>query len=255
MTAKRRLALLIDADNAQASLVPKIVNVVNKHGVMTIRRVYGNWSSPHLNGWKDVLHTYALDPVQQFSYVPGKNSTDIALVVDAMDILHTESDLEGFCIVSSDSDFTRLATRIRQDNRFVMGIGRTTTPASFVKACDAFFFTETLSASPPIIRNQGVLPAPSTKPVPATVSSDAPPFDKALRTAFAAAVQDDGWASLGELGNSLRQFGINYQLYGHSKLSQLVTAHPHLIETQMRKTPGGGESIYIRLKKTKGKQS
>ena len=257
MATKRRLALLIDADNAQAALVPKIVEAVNTYGVMTIRRVYGNWSLTHLNGWKDVLHTYALEPIQQFSYVPGKNATDIALVIDAMDILYRETDVDGFCIVSSDSDFTPLVTRIRQDNRFVVGIGGRTTPATFVEACDTFVFTESFRATPAKTTVPAASPAAPTTPAPATASSDAAALEKVLRTAFAAAVQDDGWAQLGQLGNSLRQVDLSFdqRVYGHTSLSQLVAAHPHLVETQMRKTPGGGESMYIRLKKTKINQS
>ncbi len=254
MASKRRLALLIDADNAQASLLPQIVDAVSQHGVMTTRRIYGNWSLPHLSPWQDILNTYALKSQHQVSCTPGKNVTDIALVIDAMDILYTTKDVDGFCIVSSDSDFTPLVMRIRETSRFAIGIGRSSTPTTFVEACDVFIFTETLNAASANGQNHAVVPAPPTVPAPTAATTIAPPLEKMLRTAFAAAVQDDGWAHLSAMGTSLRQSGINYELYGHSKLSQLVEAHRHLIETQMRKIPGGGEIMYIRLKKKKPKK-
>jgi hypothetical protein len=257
MTSKRRLALLIDADNAQASLLPQIVDVVSQHGVMTTRRIYGNWSLPHLSAWQEILNVYALKSQHQVSCTPGKNATDIALVIDAMDILHTATDVDGFCIVSSDSDFTPLVIRIRETSRFAMGIGRSTTPSAFVEACDVFVFTETLNAASANGQNHAALPALPTNPAPAAASSNAPALEKVLRTAFSAAVQDDGWAHLGNLGHHIREIyqTFNYRLYGYTSLSQLVAAHPNLIETQMRKTPGDSESMYIRLKKTKGKQT
>ncbi|GIK64874.1 MAG: hypothetical protein BroJett018_26680 [Chloroflexota bacterium] len=145
METKRRLALLIDADNAQASLIPQIMAEVGKQWDIIIRRAYGNWTTPQLGNWKSVINTYALSAEHQFSSTPGKNSTDIALTIDAMDIMYGDT-VDGICIVSSDSDYAGLAKRIRENNLFVMGIGRSTTPEAFRNACDRFITTESLSS-------------------------------------------------------------------------------------------------------------
>ena len=149
MADTRRLALLIDGDNAQASLLEQMIAEVNKYGVVTIRRVYGDWTEPQMKSWKEALHVSALQPFQQFRYTTGKNATDSAMIIDAMDILYTAG-VDGFCIVSSDSDYTRLATRIREKNLFVMGIGKATTPRAFVNACDVFVYTENLTTEQPL---------------------------------------------------------------------------------------------------------
>ncbi|MCK5808752.1 NYN domain-containing protein, partial [bacterium] len=130
----RKLAVLVDGDNAQPSLLPKILAEAAKHGTLTIRRIFGDWTTPQMNSWKEKLNTYAVQPVQQFRYTVGKNATDSAMIIDAMDILHSEL-VDGFCIVSSDSDYTRLATRIREEGIFVMGIGKKQTPKPFVNGC------------------------------------------------------------------------------------------------------------------------
>ncbi|MCK6580372.1 MAG: NYN domain-containing protein [Anaerolineae bacterium] len=144
---QRRLAMLIDGDNAQPSLMDKMIAEASKYGVVTIRRIYGDWTESSMKSWKQTLHTYAVQPIQQFRYTVGKNATDSALIIDAMDILYTVG-VDGFCLVSSDSDYTKLAMRIREKNLFVMGIGRQTTPRAFVNACDTFVYTENLVASP-----------------------------------------------------------------------------------------------------------
>lgn len=136
----RTMALLIDGDNAEASLLPQILSAVEERGNAIIRRIYGDWTEPELKGWKKYLNTYSIQPVQQFRYTTGKNATDSALIIDAMDIMY-QSDVTGFCIVSSDSDYTRLATRIQENNLFVMGIGRKSTVPAFVNACSEFVFT------------------------------------------------------------------------------------------------------------------
>lgn len=163
METKRRLALLIDADNAQAALLPHILEEVKKHGVITISRVYGDWTIPQLGSWKAVTNTYALQPVQQFSYTSGKNSTDGALIIDAMDFIYSAG-IDGICIVSSDSDYTRLAHRIREKNLLAIGVGRKTTLPAFVNACDIFIYTEDLQ--PPA--NSGKKAAAPVPKKPAT---------------------------------------------------------------------------------------
>jgi hypothetical protein len=154
-----KLAVLIDGDNAQASLLAKMLAEIGKHGSVTIRRIYGDWTTSNMHSWKDALHNYAVQPIQQFRYTVGKNATDSALIIDAMDIMHRKL-VEGFCIVSSDSDYTRLATRIREEGFFVMGIGQKKTPKSFVNGCDLFIYTENLSPKRVAARRSKCMPAP-----------------------------------------------------------------------------------------------
>ena len=249
MDTTRRLALMIDGDNAQASLLPQMLAEVSKYGVMTIRRVYGDWTTPQLKSWKEVLHTYALKPEQQFSYTTGKNATDSALIIDAMDIIYAAG-VDGMCIVSSDSDYTRLATRIREKNLFVMGIGRNTTPRAFVNACDVFVYTENL----PSIEDSGtVIPATALENVPLPSDKEAidpSALERLFRTAFDTAVQDDGWATLSSMGSFLRQLdpGFDPRTYGHKQLSQLVEAYPHIIEVKKVQPKGGPTVYYVRMK-------
>ena len=141
---ERRVAILIDGDNAQASLIEQILVEAGKYGNATIRRVYGDWTTPNMSSWKDTLNIHAFQPIQQFRYTIGKNATDSAMIIDAMDILHSDQ-VDGFCLVSSDSDYTRLATRIRESGLLVVGIGEKKTPRAFVSACNVFIYTENLS--------------------------------------------------------------------------------------------------------------
>lgn len=144
MTESRfNLAVLIDGDNAQATLLKYMLEEVSKYGKATVRRIYGDWTTPHMNSWKDALNQYSISPIQKFSYTTGKNSTDSSMIIDAMDILHGQG-VDGFCIVSSDSDYTGLAKRIREEGLFVMGIGKKTTPIAFVNSCEVFTFSENL---------------------------------------------------------------------------------------------------------------
>ena len=142
-SVNRRMAMLIDGDNAQPSLMNKMIAEVGKYGSIIIRRIYGDWTTSNMGGWKDNLQTHAIQPIQQFRYTIGKNATDSAMIIDAMDILYS-GEVEGFCLVSSDSDYTRLATRIREKGIFVMGMGKKNTPRAFVNACDVFVYTENL---------------------------------------------------------------------------------------------------------------
>lgn len=140
---KFNIAVLIDGDNAQAKLIKEILEEVSKYGKATIRRIYGDWTTPQMNSWKEMINLHSFNPIQKFSYTTGKNSTDSSLIIDAMDILHSDS-VDGFCIVSSDSDYTGLAKRIREEGLFVMGIGRRITPKAFVQSCEIFTFAENL---------------------------------------------------------------------------------------------------------------
>lgn len=142
---KPNIALLIDGDNAQAKLTKHYIEEVSKYGKATIRRIYGDWTTPDMNCWKEILNQHSISPIQKFKYTTGKNSTDSALIIDAMDILHSRT-VEGFCIASSDSDYTGLAKRIREQGLFVMGTGRKNTPVAFVNSCDTFTFSEELQS-------------------------------------------------------------------------------------------------------------
>ncbi len=141
---QQRFAVLIDGDNAQASLLPQILAEVSKIGLITIKRIYGDWTTTNMNSWKESLHKYAIQPIQQFRYTVGKNATDSAMIIDAMDLLHS-NDVDGFCIVASDSDYTRLATRIREEGLFVIGVGEKKTPEAFTNACNQFIHCENLT--------------------------------------------------------------------------------------------------------------
>src|SRR5512147_1715303 len=142
-SARQRIAILIDGDNAQSSLLPQMLVEAGRHGQVTVRRIYGDWTTPNMNSWKETLNYHAFQPIQQFRYTIGKNATDSAMIIDAMDLLHS-SVVDAFCLVSSDSDYTRLATRIRETGIFVMGIGEKKTPKAFINACDVFVYTENL---------------------------------------------------------------------------------------------------------------
>ena len=143
---EKRIAMLIDGDNAQASLLPDIIEETAKYGRITIKRIYGDWTNNTMKGWQEQLNTFSVRPIQKFAYAKGKNSTDIALIIDAMDILH-RGETDGFCIVSSDSDFTGLANRIRESGLFVIGIGKAQTLKPFINSCDIFTFTENFNIS------------------------------------------------------------------------------------------------------------
>jgi len=240
-TSNRRMAMLIDGDNAQPSLIEKMLAEAGKYGVVSIRRIYGDWTTSQMKGWKGTLNTHAIQPIQQFRYTVGKNATDSALIIDAMDILYTAK-VQGFCLVSSDSDYTRLATRIREKGLFVMGIGKKMTPRAFVNACDVFVYTENLMPKPKRAKSSNFEKHRLEKPEP-----DPRPL---LRNAFEMAVQEDGWASLGPLGQYLRQLdpGFDSRTYGYKQLSQLIRAYPNLFKVRSAKQQHGNAIIYVRLK-------
>jgi uncharacterized LabA/DUF88 family protein len=234
--------MLIDGENAQSSLIDKMVAETGKYGLVTVRRIYGDWTTPQMKSWKEILNAHAIQPIQQFRYTIGKNSSDASLIIDAMDILY-EGTVHGFCLVSSDSDYTRLATRIREKGLFVMGIGRKNTPPAFVKACEVFVYTENLLPEKKIIK---VIPH-QQEAIPGSVTNDPLPL---LKNAFDMAEQEDGWAFLGTLGGRLRQLdpGFDSRTYGYNQLSQLVKAQKDTFEIKENKSRSGPSLIYIRLK-------
>jgi uncharacterized LabA/DUF88 family protein len=242
----KRIAMLIDGENAQSSLIDKMVAETGKYGLVTVRRIYGDWTTPQMKSWKEILNAHAIQPIQQFRYTIGKNSSDASLIIDAMDILY-EGTVHGFCLVSSDSDYTRLATRIREKGLFVMGIGRKNTPPAFVKACEVFVYTENLMPEKQIVkfipRHQEAI----QETVTGNITSDPLPL---LKNAFDLAEQEDGWAFLGTLGGRLRQLdpGFDSRTYGFNQLSQLVKAQKDTFEIRENKSRSGPSLIYIRLK-------
>ena len=225
---------MIDGDNAQPSLIEHALAETAKYGVVTTRRIYGDWTTPQMAGWKEALHSHAVQPIQQFRHTVGKNATDSALIIDAMDLLHSDA-VDGFCIVSSDSDYTRLATRIREQGFFVMGIGRSGTPKSFVNACELFVYTEILSQS--TAENTRIEEAASA----AWIGTAA--------RAVEMATQEDGWAFLGAVGSHLRQLdpAFDSRSYGHKQLSALIRSEPERFETRDSKTGNGPSIIQVRL--------
>lgn len=224
--SKKRFALLIDGDNAQASLLPQIMAEINKHGEAIIRRIYGDWTTSQMNSWKKHANNYSFTPFQQFGYTKGKNSTDSALIIDAMDILHTK-EVNAFCIVSSDSDYTRLATRIRENNFFVLGIGENKTPIAFINACNNFIFTETLK---PQMKSKK--PASTTQNSNQVSAKSKKKMRKLFTQAFELAVHRDTWTSLSELGKCLRKVDSNFdpKLHGNKQLLKLVQLYPETVE-------------------------
>jgi uncharacterized LabA/DUF88 family protein len=223
----QKLAVLIDADNAQASVIQELLAEVSRYGTATIKRAYGDWTTTNLKGWKEVLHKMAIQPIQQFSYTTGKNSTDASLIIDAMDVLHTGS-VDGFCLVSSDSDFTRLATRIREAGLVVYGFGERKTPEPFVAACDKFIYTEILRAKPDEAKAQAVPAEVNVKP--AVEVAELPELAPMILTALDAAARDDGWAPLGPLGSQMNKNNPSFdpRNYGFSQLSKLMRKQDYL---------------------------
>ncbi|MCK4459038.1 MAG: NYN domain-containing protein [Methanosarcinales archaeon] len=241
-TNKIKIALLIDGDNAQPTLIEKILAETGKHGPITIRRIYGDWTTPNMNGWKETLNNLAIQPIQQFCYTVGKNSTDSAMIIDAMDILHNGS-VEGFCIVSSDSDYTRLATRIRESGIFVMGIGEHKTPKPFVNACNIFVYTENLIPEDSTLNRKNESNFSSKIDENDDISNPVP----LLKESYEMALREDGWAHLGTMGDYLRQLDPSFdpRSYGYKQLSQLVKAYPKLFELKYQDENG---SVYVRIK-------
>lgn len=234
MTDNIKFAVLIDADNAQSSIASDLFAEIARHGVATIRRAYGDWTTTNLSGWKETLLDLAIQPIQQFRYTTGKNATDSALIIDAMDLLHT-GDVDGFCIVSSDSDFTRLATRLRESGRVVYGFGEKKTPKPFVVACDKFIYTEILRAE------DAAIVAPASKEL-----------KEILLTAIDDAAGEDGWAALGGVGSILLKANpaFDSRSYGYKKLGDLVRAQPYL-EVKSISKGEGSSSIYVSRKNNK----
>lgn len=241
-----RLAILIDADNISPSIVDGLVAETAKYGIPTVKRIYGDWTTPSLGGWKDALLRFSITPIQQFGYTVGKNATDSAMIIDAMDLLYSGK-LDGFCIVSSDSDFTRLASRIRESGLPVYGFGEKKTPKPFVNACDKFTYVE-------ILRDPGS-EAVAAQPNPSTALKGDTALINLLRSAVDNQANDDGWAHLGAVGQyiSSQQPDFDPRNYGYAKLSKLIEATT-LFELKRESSNGGATAVSIRRKPGKTKK-
>lgn len=248
-----RLAVLIDADNAQAAVIEALLAEIARFGEATVKRIYGDFTAPTSSSWKKVLQKYAIKPVQQFAYTTGKNATDSTLIIDAMDLLYTRK-FDGFCLMTSDSDFTGLAMRLREGGLTVLGFGEKKTPEAFRNACHKFVFTEVLrpsSVNEPTARAKkavGDQKAPQPQPV-AEAKQEFP--KKFVLAALDQSSDDAGWAHLGTFGSYLTKLQPDFdpRLYGFKKLSELVKAKTDLFETEERQAPGSTHKVlYLRAK-------
>lgn len=253
--AQKHLAVLIDADNAPAAIVEGLFEEIAKYGVASVKRIYGDWTGPQLGGWKKVLLDHSIQPIQQFAYTKGKNATDSSLIIDAMDLLYTRR-FDGFCLVSSDSDFTRLASRLREEGLTVYGFGEEKTPRPFVAACDKFVYIE-------LLRDDAVMPANEEPGSDAAMNTDAvkPAADAPKKpkapVGFIAKILDDiadedGWAHLGALGANITKLRPEFdpRTHGYKKLSDLIKGYPHAFELQARNASGGTAVMYARHKQS-----
>jgi uncharacterized LabA/DUF88 family protein len=236
-----KLAVLIDADNAQPSIAESLLAEVAKYGTAHVKRAYGDWTGTRLSGWKETLLTQSIQPIQQFGYTRGKNATDSALIIDAMDLLYSGR-FDGFCIVSSDSDFTRLAARLRESGLIVYGFGEKKTPEPFVAACDKFIYTEILAGKPD--------EAQPLQPRAGTALKGDTGLVNLLRNAIDAASDDDGWAGLGGVGSIITKQRPNFdsRSYGYGKLSDLITAIGLFDVERRSQGDGRPKVIYVRNK-------
>lgn len=251
-----RLAVLIDADNAQATVIEALLAEIARFGEATVKRIYGDFTATASSSWKKVLQKYAIKPVQQFAYTTGKNATDSALIIDAMDLLYTRK-FDGFCLITSDSDFTGLAMRLREEGLVVYGFGEKKTPDAFRNACHKFVFTEILRSN---VASQSGEPPTETKVKKKTTQAKTavkeveqkPEFpEKFVLTALEQSVDDTGWTSLGVFGSYLTKLQPDFdsRLYGYKKLSDLVKAKKNLFDIEERQTSGSSRKVlYLRAK-------
>ncbi|MDC8016177.1 NYN domain-containing protein [Tahibacter soli] len=276
MDEQRRLAVLVDADNAQPSVIGALLEEVAKYGTASVKRIYGDFTSTRMNQWKQALLRFSINPVQQFAYTSGKNATDSALIIDAMDLLYTRR-FDGFCLVTSDSDFTRLAQRLREEGLTVYGFGEKKTPDAFIQACDKFIYTELLrdgseAEAPPVdAKKPAKKPKPPAKPPTASAPADAAtpaspaktpapqpgeasaiplPQDAPLaliRRAVEEASDERGWANLAAVGAYLTKVRPDFdpRLYGHRKLSDLLRSLDRFFAMEDRGS-GPAKTIYVR---------
>lgn len=243
-----RLAVLIDADNVPYSNIKGVMEEIAKYGTPTFKRIYGDWTKPTVSGWKNVLLENAITPIQQYSYTSGKNSSDSALIIDAMDILYSGK-VDGFCIISSDSDFTRLATRLREAGMKVFGIGQKKTPNPFMVACDKFIYMEIIP-----VFDSGEADTPKTKTAKTEPKAAVDKLNKETLKLITTTINDladeNGWAFLGEVGNLIlkKQPNFDPRNYGFLKLTPLIKSLPQFEIDKRESEKGGSKLVYIKNK-------
>jgi len=241
-----KLAVLIDGDNIPSAYIKEMMEEIAKYGNPTIKRIYGDWTKPSLTKWKNILLENAITPIQQYGYTTGKNATDSAMIIDAMDILYSEK-VNGFCLVSSDSDFTRLATRLREAGMNVIGIGEKKTPEPFIVACDKFIYIEILKHE----SDEGETEFPKNKAVQKeSVDKITPKVIKLISSTISDLADDDGWAFLGDVGNLLQKKQPNFDSrnYGFEKLTPLIKSIKKF-DVEHRESPKGRfKLIYVKNK-------
>ena len=250
MERDKRIAVLIDADNVSDKYIKYIIDEISNHGIPTYKRIYGDWTKPQLSSWKNVLLNYSITPIQQYSYTTGKNATDAALIIDAMDILYSNN-VDGFCLVSSDSDFTKLAARLREAGMYVIGMGEKKTPTPFISACEKFKYLEVLASmsnKPAEVKN--IKETHSSEEPKASVAKIDSKLIAAIKTIITEISDEDGWAFLGKLGNTLnkRYPDFDTRNYGFTKLTPFLSS---LNQFEIRSTKTSNPSIslkYIRNK-------
>lgn len=244
MTKELRLALLIDADNAAAGALDNIMREIASLGRMGVRRAYGNWTTPQMGGWKGQLLSHSIQPIQQFSYTTGKNATDSALIIDAMDLLYTRR-FDAFCLISSDSDFTRLAQRIREEGLLVYGFGNKNTPKAFMQACDRFTYLEVLERSDDSLdfydSADMVFSSNHLKPIDAAV--------ELVRRAIDSLADSAGFANIGAIKNHVLKVEPDFdtRLFGHAKFSDFLRAYPRYFVLEDRSLPNGHKVSMVKM--------
>lgn len=247
-----KLAVLIDGDNIPSGYVKEMMEEIAKYGNPTIKRIYGDWTKPNLSRWKNILLENAITPIQQYGYTTGKNATDSAMIIDAMDILYSER-VNGFCLVSSDSDFTRLATRLREAGMMVIGIGEKKTPDPFIVACDKFIYIEILKN----IADEEDDAEEDKKPPKASVDKITPKVIRLISSSIDDIADDDGWAFLGDVGNLIQKKQPNFDSrnYGFQKLTPLIKSISNFEIEKRENSKGQLKLIYVRKKENPKKRS
>ncbi len=255
ISTEMKLAVLIDADNIPYSNIKGMLDEIAKMGIPTIKRIYGDWTKPTVSGWKPALLEHAITPIQQYSYTSGKNATDSAMIIDAMDILHSQK-VDGFCLVSSDSDFTRLATRLRESGMLVIGLGERKTPNPFIVACDKFIYIEIIETGEPKqsepkapSRNRKVKTAPPNENKIAIIDAQ---LIKLIKNSINDLANDTGWATLAEVGALIikKKTDFDPRNYGFSKLTPLIRSLDNHFEIDEKEVENSHiKHIYVKNKK------
>jgi len=247
-----KLAVLIDGDNIPSAHVKEMMEEIAKYGNPTIKRIYGDWTKPHLSKWKNMLLEHAITPIQQYGYTQGKNATDSAMIIDAMDILYSAK-VDGFCLVSSDSDFTRLATRLREAGMMVYGIGEKKTPEPFIVACDKFIYVEILKTRSESSEMESDVSGTSAKNNVDKITQKEIRF---ISSTIQDVADDDGWAFLGDVGSLLQKKQPNFDSrnYGFQKLTPLIKSIKEFEVETRDSGKGRFKLIYVRIKEGKNKR-